>query len=307
MLPSFKIGVLKIFFFFCFALHSSSLAIELPHPTEQQAWEQIASRFIGQAYHKTNTAGRLIEVGIDKQKANPLRGTFKLELNRAGHVFRVTSNRSDFSNDEYKLFTAFKQLKELLLWHNGEYNLEAEHFPDYDGSGLLYLVDLPKLEHVVLAGGSLHNQGLKAMAQLPHLKKVGIWHIHADNSGFAELAKSKTLQEVRIRANWIEKQNPALLPALLSCQSLKKLTFGATYFKIDPLRQYLKDSSLKIFDLDDAIIDEADYQKLKKEFPHITFKWQGVEGLKALFKQQPWVSRYAKSWIDEDILKQYTP
>ena len=61
------------------------------------------------------------------------------------------------------------------------------------------MVKLPKLEHVVLSGGSLHNQGLAALAQLPHLKKLGIWHIHADNSGFAELAKSKTLRELRIR------------------------------------------------------------------------------------------------------------
>ena len=79
----------------------------------------------------------MLEVGVDKLAVNPERGSFKLELNREGRVVKVNSNRSDFSNDEYQLFTAFEELKELLLWHNGEYNLEAEHFVDYDGSGIL--------------------------------------------------------------------------------------------------------------------------------------------------------------------------
>lgn len=296
---------MKYLFFFWLALCCCVQAMELPHVKENAAWREIAKRFAGEAYQKTDIVGRLIEVGIDKLKVNPERGTFKLELNRDGHVFRVTSNRSDFSNSEYELFAAFEQLKELLLWHNGEYNLEAEHFPDYDGSGIRKLVALPNLEHVVLAGGSLHNQGLKALAQLPHLKKLGIWHIHADNRGFVELAQSKTLRELRIRPNWIEKQNPGLLQALSSCSSLRDLTFGGTYFTIESVRHYFKSSFITEFDFDDAIIDEADYQKLKKEFPNITFKWKGVEGVKALFRKYKWVPGYAKSWIDEEILKQF--
>ena len=104
--------------------------------------------------------------------------------------------------------------------------------------------------------------------------------------------------------NWIKKQNPELLSALLLCSSLRKLTFGGTYFKIDPLRAYFRAATLTEFNFDDAIIDEADYQKLKREFPHISFKWKGVEGLKDLFRKTR-VPRYAKSWIDESILQQY--
>lgn len=292
-------------------LISLGLANDLPHPQEQQAWLKIQTRFTDTPTYQYDQQGKLIKAKVGKLKSHLAKSdrskepaSFELTLDRHGHVVKVFSNRCDFSNEEIALFKDFQKLKFLHLWHNGKYNLKANHDPDYDGSGLIHLVSLSHLQEIMMSGGSLHNQGLAALGKLPHLKKLGIWHIHASNEGFKTLARSQTLEWLRICPNWIQTQNADLLKYLAECKSLKTLTFSKTHFKIDTLKDYFQQSSIKTFNMENALISSGDFAQLQKEFPELEIIWNRPEGLKALFEKFKWMPSHIKTWIPKESMRE---
>ena len=278
-------------------------AAELQHPEEQKAWEQLRARFSSDVVVKKDKDGKVKELSVKSLKTNPKRGSFSLRIGADGHVTHVNANQADIKNEEYKLFTAFKKLTNLALWHNGKYDLSGKNYPDYDGSGTIHLKVLPKLKNISLAGGSLDDEGLKALAQLPHLEGLGIWHIHASNKGFAYLADAPKLKGLRMGPNFLAKQNPELLVELAKNKKITYLKFGETWFTYDQLKNYLSNSSVTKLELGNAIIKQEDFDKIKSEFPKVKISWDGNAKAGKLFKSRKWILNIANKWIPEDVLK----
>ena len=289
--------------FLILSLIFSASATELPHPEEQKAWEQLRARFSSEVVVKKDKDGKLKELSVKSLKSNPKRGSFSLRIGSDGHVTHVNANQADIKNDEYKLFTAFKKLTNLALWHNGKYDLSGKNYPDYDGSGTIHLKSLPKLKNISLAGGSLDDEGLKALAQLPHLEGLGIWHIHASNTGFAYLANAPKLKGLRMGPNFLAKQNPELLVELAKNKKITYLKFGETWFTYEQLKNYLSNSSVTKLELGNAIIKQEDFDKIKSEFPKVKISWDGNAKAGKLFKSRKWILNIANKWIPEDVLK----
>lgn len=278
-------------------------AVELPHAEEQKSWKQIRARFGGEVSVKKDKNGKLKELSLKGLKTNPKRGSFSLRLNTEGHVTNISANQADFKNEEYKLFVAFTKLSNLSLWHNGKYDLSGKNYPDYDGAGTIHLKELKHLKNIALAGGSLDDEGLKALAQLPNLESLGIWHIHASNTGFAYLADAPKLKGLRMGPNFLAKQNPELLTALAKNKNLTYLKFGETYFTYEQLKNYLTNSNVTKLELGNAIIKQEDFDKIKSEFPKVKISWDGNAPAGKLFKNKKWILNIANKWIPEDVLK----
>lgn len=290
-----------LFILFCFLL--SVNAAELPHSEEQKAWEQLRARFSSEVVVKKDKDGKLKELSVKSLKENPKRGSFSVRLGADGHVTTINANQADIKNEEYKLIAAFGKLTNLALWHNGKYDLRGGGYPEYDGSGTIYLKDLPKLKNISLAGGSLDDEGLKALAQLPHLEGLGIWHIHASNKGFAYLADAPKLKGLRMGPNFLAKQNPELLIDLAKNKKITYLKFGETWFTYEQLKNYLSTSSVTKLELGNAIIKQEDFDKIKSEFPKVKIAWDGNAKAGKLFKSKKWILNIANKWIPEDVLK----
>ncbi|MCM8540261.1 MAG: hypothetical protein NE328_08295 [Lentisphaeraceae bacterium] len=291
------------YLFLCVSLLLSVNAADLPHSDEQKAWEQIRARFSSEVTVKKDKAGKLQELSVKSLKNNPKRGSFSLKLNAEGHVSVINANQADFKNEEYKLFAAFTKLSNLALWHNGKYDLSGNNYSDYDGSGTIHLKGLQNLRNIALAGGSLDDEGLKALAQLPHLENLGIWHIHASNTGFAYLANAPKLKGLRMGPNFLAKQNPELLKDLAKNSKITYLKFGETWFTYDQLKNYLSSSSVIKLELGNAIIKQEDFDKIKSEFPKVKISWDGNAPAGKLFKSKKWILNIANKWIPEDVLK----
>ena len=278
-------------------------AAELPQAEEQKAWEQIRARFSSEVTVKKDKDGKVKELSVKGLKDNPKRGSFSLKLNDEGYVTVIGANGADFKNDEYKLFAAFSKLNNLALWHNGKYDLSGKNYPEYDGSGTIHLKELKHLKSIALAGGSLDDEGLKALAQLPNLENLGIWHIHASNTGFAYLADAPKLKGLRMGPNFLAKQNPELLKDIVKNKNITYLMFGETYYTYDQLKNYLANSNVNKLELGNAIIKQEDFDKIKAEFPNVKISWDGNAPAGKLFKSKKWILNIANKWIPEDILK----
>ncbi|MCM8534148.1 MAG: hypothetical protein NE330_23500 [Lentisphaeraceae bacterium] len=277
-------------------------AVELPHPEESAAWQKIAARFSGEEKVKKDTKGKITGVSISKLKGNPKSSaTCSIKLDSNGHVTTVSSNRAAFTNDEYKYFTPFTKLKNLSLWHNGKYNLSAKPgtYPEHDGAGIIHLKNLTNLTTINLAGGSLDDKGLEALAQLPKLERLGIWHIHASNEGLKHLMNSKSIKGVRLGPNWMKKQNHESLQYLAKIPKLESLSFGETLMSYDILKEFLGQTKLKSLDLGNSLISEADVKKLQAEFKEVKIKSAGLAATGKYLKKV-WIRKIAAEWIPKE-------
>lgn len=286
-----------------FYLLVSVNAETLPHSEEQEAWEQIKARFSSEVTVKKDKDGKLKELSVKSLKGNPKRGSFSLRFDSDGYVSGINANQADIKNEEYKIIAAFSKLRNLALWHNGKYDLRGGNYSDYDGSGVSHLMGLKHLKNISLAGGSLDDAGLKELAQLPHLEALGIWHIHASNKGFAYLAEAPKLKGLRMGPNFLGKQNPELLVDLAKNKNITYLKFGETYFTYEQLKNYLSTSNVIKLELGNAIIAQADYDKIISEFPKVKISWDGNAPAGKLFKSKKWILNIANKWIPEDVLK----
>ena len=287
--------------FFCLLFSLS--AETLPHPEEQKAWEQLRARFSSEVTVKKDNDGKIKELSVKGLKDNPQRGSFSLKLGTDGHVTAISANQADIKNEEYKLIAAFSKLTNLALWHNGKYDLSGKNYSEHDGSGTIHLKNLSHLKNISLAGGSLDDEGLNALSQLPHLEALGVWHIHASNKGFARLANAPQLKSLRMGPNFLAKQNPELLVELAKNKKISYLKFGETWFSYQQLKNYLTDSNVTKLELGNAIIRQEDFDKIKAEFPAVNISWEGNAPAGKLFKSKKWILNIAAKWIPEDVLK----
>jgi len=187
----------------------------------------------------------------------------------------LSTNNTDLSDEGYRHFGAFKNLKSLALFH-----------PSWDkkgftGRGLAHLKALPKLEKLTYAGASTGDEAMAAVGELAGLRDFSTWHTMQTQAGNAPLAKLQNLSALRLGQR-LPRGNPAPLPSLdestvkliSKCSGLEKLElFEArlTAKGLEPLKGLAKLKRLVIHTCD---ITAGDIETLRKAMPNtaIDFK-----------------------------------
>lgn len=140
----------------------------------------------------------------------------------------MSFNGTSFSDDGCKVFAGFTKLKSLALFHPSRSN------PAFTGAGLAHLATLPQFEGLTLAGANTGDAALVAIAKLPRLTGLRMWHNLETAEG---------------------------LKALSGMTSLKKLTVGQRLAGRPPKPASLCDASLsdlaKITGLEELSLQEA--------------------------------------------------
>jgi hypothetical protein len=96
---------------------------------------------------------------------------------------RLSSDGIQLTDEGFKHFASFKNLKSLSLFH------PAFRSEGFTGSGLAHLRALPSLERLTFAGSTTGDIALEAIGQLTQLKEFRTWHTAQTQAGNAHLLK----------------------------------------------------------------------------------------------------------------------
>jgi hypothetical protein len=96
---------------------------------------------------------------------------------------RLSSDGIQLTDEGFKHFASFKNLKSLSLFH------PAFRSEGFTGSGLAHLKALPSLERLTFAGSTAGDIALEAIGQLTQLKEFRTWHTAQTQAGNAHLLK----------------------------------------------------------------------------------------------------------------------
>lgn len=280
--------------------------VKLKDAGENAAWEKIRSRFNGKTEVRKNSKGKPWQVKVygfkDDKKGG---GWARISIGDNGRVFEVSSDRAGFTNEEFKIFVAFKELEKLTLWHNSNFHDKKAPIENYGGAGLVHLKSLKKLSRVTLAGGGIDDEGLKAAAELPNLKYIGMWHVVATDEGFSYFRGNKTIEELRLGPFWAKQLTDKTLDHLSECPNLKVLKFGETYLTYEGMKNLVKiKDSLKELDLENSVVSPEDVEKIKKDLPNTKVKWRGLASAGKVFKESGWHLGKAKKWMPKKLIEE---
>lgn len=272
----------------------------LKHADERAAWEQVAQRFTVAPALK-NDSNKTFEVGVAGLKSDAKGGgTASIRVDKAtGHVVEVTSNGAKFTDEEFALFAKFPELAALTLWHNGSNHGD----PAFTGAGLARVAHLPKLTRVTLAGGGLADPGMVELAKLKTLRELRVWHAPFTDAGVAALRGHPSLEAIKFGPSWAQTITDKSLESLSECPKLKTLGVAETWLTWEKGLSHLvkRKATLAEVDLGNCIIDPADVDRLRRELPDAKVVWKGLAGAGADF-QKAWLRTRAEKWIPKELI-----
>jgi len=279
----------------------------LPHSSENSAWLEIASRFQTLGTVVLAADGKPSSIKVEVLKGYDQSGSYcQVSLDKeTGHVIGVQANLAGFHNDEFASFKAFPQLKSLKLFHNGIWQDKSLPEDQYDAKGISQLNSLQHLEVVILAGGHLSDAGMQAVASLPHLRELGMWHVPVTDVGIAHLANHPTLESIRIAPGWSRRITNASLETLATCPNLEDLNINETHLTFEDGAAFLvqREQPLKRIDLRACVIDSAEVERLREAFPDTEIAWEGLATAGLIFQDKPYLLRAARTWMPEALLE----
>ena len=288
-------------------VHSAEPLDTVRDAGELDAVKAILARFKSEPTSKSEPKNVTV-ISADKLKTHLKEaGTVSIRINGEGHVTGVTANIGDFANDEYKLFAAFPDMEAVTLWHN--FAIGPKVAPDNsDGTGLKHLMNLKKLTRVTLAGGSLNDAGMAVAAKLPTLKEMHIWHARFTDEGIAAFRDHPTLEVIRLGPMWTNALTDKSLESLATCPKLRQLKLDETWLTWENGLKHLvqRKDTLKKLELGNALIEPADFEKLKAALPDTMITWDGLAGAGAAINANSWTRAKADKWIPKELLERAT-
>jgi hypothetical protein len=199
--------------------------------------------------------------GLTEQSLPFLTGLSELES--------LQTNLLQVTDDGIKPLAQMKKLTILKFFHPGK---------DFTGAGLVHLKDLPHLERLTVAGSlAFNDDGMAAVAQLPHLKEFRTWHAGPTLEGVKKLKDLKNLTSLTLGQR-LTYQKPACptdatVAVVAELKSLESLQLGEARLTLGALTQLKQLTDLKKLTLDGIDMPEADVVRLQKELTKVDVKW----------------------------------
>ena len=241
--------------------------------TDSSKWTEDEFRKLGGLAHlKTLSMGP----GLTDATLPLLAGLAELET--------FQTNLAELSDDGVKGFLALKKLRTLKFFHPAK---------TFTGAGLSRLADLPELSSLTVAGSlAFGDEGMAAVAKLPHLKEFRTWHAGSTLEGMKKIAALKDLKSLTLGQRLAYAPPTSLsdetIPVLLEMKSLETLQLSEARLKPDVLLELKQLPGLKKLTLEGIDLPAADAERLKTGLPNVDVKWTApnetyLKRIRALF------------------------
>lgn len=184
------------------------------------------------------------------------------------------TDRINVTDEGLKPLAQLKNLRSASFFHT------SFGKKGFTGVGFGYLKDCPKLERMTVAGISMGDEGFAAIATITQLKEFSTWHTYQTEGGNDHIAKLTNLKSLRIGQRLPRgaakpvSLSDASLPKFTKLISLETLRIGESRFTPEGLKVLKALPKLKLLNLWECDITEADVEKVRKDFPNVKVEWQ---------------------------------
>lgn len=186
----------------------------------------------------------------------------------------MSFNSTSFSDDGCKVFAGFTKLKSLALFHPSRSN------PAFTGAGLVHLATLPQLESLTLAGANTGDAALVAIAKLPRLTGLRMWHNLETAEGLKALSGMTSLKKLTVGQR-LPGRPPkpaslcnASLPDLAKITGLEELSLQEARLSGDALLLLKGLPKLKKLTVSQVDTPAVDIERLKAALSGVTIDWK---------------------------------
>jgi hypothetical protein len=207
-------------------------------------------------------------------KELPLNDETAAALAPLEHVEKFFANGAELSDDGFKAFSGWKNLKTFGLDHWG-WNL-AQHVPTKSplGPGLAHLATCTSLESIRLGGCKIDNRVTEALSHITSLQSVDLQHTMVTDDGIPAFKALPKLRIVKLSPQLSPRITDATLAVLGDIKTLEEIELNQTWLTYDKGFSHLKDlPSLKKMVLTQVIATAEDIAKLKADHPNTTIQW----------------------------------
>lgn len=277
---------------------------ELPQTEERAAVEAIIGLFdtVEKVEKERRTGGLVIHLRGRGEKANAVT---RLTLDaRSGKVVQIHGNAAGISNEEFRLLAPLKELRVVSEHHN----FPIRKGDVCDGAGIAHLAGNARLEEIALPGSGFSNAALAALAKLPQVKKLGIWHVNVDDAGFAVLRGHPGLESVRIAPTWAPKITDKTLEHLSHCPNLKSVALSESYVTWEHgLRHLVKlKGTFQELNLETSVVAPEDLERFRAAMPGVVVKHAGLPAVGKLIRDNfKGAARQLPKWVPQELLDRY--
>jgi len=206
-----------------------------------------------------------------------------------GRIVALMGNGPSLCNEAFGWIAALPELRVIRIDHNTPVPKSPVPKEQYDGSGIIALKN-SKLEELGI-GHAFGNAGMAALAQIPSLKKLHIFHSYVTDEGTAYLKGHAALEDVQFDtgAGTGRPMRPATYAVLATLPRLKRVAMHETFVKWEDGFSHLQPLSgqIEAISLTNTLVVPADLARLKTEFPKATFTLSSPETLSAYFAKHP--------------------
>jgi hypothetical protein len=206
-----------------------------------------------------------------------------------GRVVGLLGNGPTLCNEAFGWIAALPELRVIRIDHNTPVPKSPVPKEQYDGSGIIALKN-SKLEELGI-GHAFGNAGMAALAQIPSLKKLHIFHSYVTDEGTSHLKGHATLEDVQFDtgAGTGRPMGPATYAVLATLPRLKRVAMHETFVKWEDGFSHLQPLSdqIEAISLTFTLVLPADLARLKTEFPKAKFTTGSRETLSAYFTKHP--------------------
>lgn len=215
--------------------------------------------------------------GLNDARLAQLAGLRELEY--------LQTNLADVTDQGLEPLAQLTNLTTLKFFHPGK---------AFTGAGLAQLARLPKLERLTVAGSlAFNDDGMAAVATLPHLREFRTWHAGPTQEGVRKLQGMKTLKSLHLGQR-LTYRPPACptdetIPLVAAMSSLESLQLEEARLTLGALRQLRQLPALKKLTLGGIDMPAEDVERLRQELPQVKIEWTRPnetyqKRIRALFK-----------------------
>lgn len=168
----------------------------------------------------------------------------------------------------------FVRPRSLSLFHPSRSNAA------FTGAGLAHLAGLPQFESLTLAGANTGDAALTAIAKLPRLTGLRMWHNLETADGLKALSAMTSLRKLTVgqRLAGRPPKPPSLsdasLPALAQIAGLEELSLQEARLGGEALMKLKDLPNLKKLTVSQVDTPVTDIEKLRAALPNITIDWK---------------------------------
>jgi len=276
ILYSIRIAVLATMLTASASLRAEDATLEsvLPDPEERAAVEKVL------AYHgvepEINAGGRQPTVALyNEADRNSIRFVIDGESQR---ITSIRSNRSGLHNEHFVWFQPLDELEALFMDHTFD-NKRTEEI-EFDGSGLDALAGLEKLTFLRFPGGAFADAGAEAVARMPRVEELIVFHTEISNAGLGALSEHPSLRMIQLGPAWRpELVTPEGFAHLAAMPALEEINLAEIRLYWEDGLEHLaaaKDRIRKI-DLKNCAVLPEDLAKLRAAMPDTEIEYIGFE------------------------------